>query len=65
MWPICCQVNSKATLMFSGMINDEVHENIFWPDLPYLIDEHGSELVLVLLYSCLVILDELNLVICS
>lgn len=36
------EVNSKATLMFSGMINDEVHENIFWPDLPYLIDEHGN-----------------------
>lgn len=36
------EVNSKATLMFSGMINDEVHENIFWPDLPYLTDEHGN-----------------------
>ncbi|KNA07068.1 hypothetical protein SOVF_175310 [Spinacia oleracea] len=36
------EVNSKATLMFSGMIDDEVHENIFWPDLPYLTDEHGN-----------------------
>lgn len=36
------EVNSEATLMFSGLINDEVHENIFWPDLPYLTDEHGN-----------------------
>ncbi|KAK9103735.1 hypothetical protein Sjap_020989 [Stephania japonica] len=37
------EVNGQATLMLSGLINDEVHENIFWPDLPYLTDEHGSE----------------------
>ncbi|OVA16952.1 hypothetical protein BVC80_737g27 [Macleaya cordata] len=36
------EVNSKATLMFSGLIDDQVHENIFWPDLPYLTDEHGN-----------------------
>ncbi|KAK9293168.1 hypothetical protein L1049_021156 [Liquidambar formosana] len=36
------EVNSKATLMFSGMIDDEVHENIFWPELPYVTDEHGN-----------------------
>eukprot|EP00262_Sarcandra_glabra_P002510 TRINITY_DN1286_c4_g1_i1.p1 TRINITY_DN1286_c4_g1~~TRINITY_DN1286_c4_g1_i1.p1 ORF type:complete len:498 (+),score=94.18 TRINITY_DN1286_c4_g1_i1:135-1496(+) len=36
------EVNSKATLMFSGVIHDEVHENIFWPDLPYVTDEHGD-----------------------
>ncbi|KAL9237351.1 hypothetical protein vseg_011911 [Gypsophila vaccaria] len=36
------EVNSEATLMFSGLINDEVHENIFWPELPYLTDEHGN-----------------------
>ncbi|KAL3630651.1 hypothetical protein CASFOL_023635 [Castilleja foliolosa] len=36
------EVNSKATLMFSGMVNEEIHENIFWPDLPYLTDEHGN-----------------------
>ncbi|MBA0678109.1 hypothetical protein Goari_019471 [Gossypium aridum] len=36
------QVNSKATVMFTGMINDEVHENIMWPDLPYATDEHGN-----------------------
>ncbi|GAB4858324.1 hypothetical protein Ancab_009797 [Ancistrocladus abbreviatus] len=36
------EVNSKATLMFSGLINDEVQHNVFWPDLPYLTDEHGN-----------------------
>lgn len=36
------EVNSKALLMFSGLISDEVHENIFWPDLPYVTDEHGN-----------------------
>ena len=39
-----CQVNSKAMLMFSGLLGDGVHENIFWPDLPYVTDEHGSKL---------------------
>lgn len=37
------QVNSKVTLMFSGLLSDEVHENIFCPDLPYVTDEHGSK----------------------
>lgn len=37
------QVNNKATLMFSNLVNDEVHENIFWPELPYVTDEHGSK----------------------
>ncbi|TKY45273.1 hypothetical protein E2542_SST31563 [Spatholobus suberectus] len=36
------EVNSKATLMFSSLISDEFHENIIWPDLPYLTDEHGN-----------------------
>ncbi|XP_028796732.1 uncharacterized protein At3g49140-like [Neltuma alba] len=36
------EVNSKATLMFSSLINDETHENIIWPDMPYLTDEHGN-----------------------
>ncbi|KAL3521571.1 hypothetical protein ACH5RR_019720 [Cinchona calisaya] len=36
------EVNSKATLMFSSLVNEQVHENIFWPDLPYLTDEHGN-----------------------
>ncbi|CAB4271494.1 unnamed protein product [Prunus armeniaca] len=36
------EVNSKATLMFSSLINDEVHENIICPDLPYVTDEHGN-----------------------
>lgn len=37
------QVNSKATLMFSSSISDEVHENIILPDLPCVTDEHGSK----------------------
>ncbi|KAJ8452768.1 hypothetical protein Cgig2_005104 [Carnegiea gigantea] len=49
------EVNSQATLLFSGLVNEEVHENIFWPDLPYLTDEHGSELELTLLHSVLAI----------
>ncbi|KAF5451163.1 hypothetical protein F2P56_031450 [Juglans regia] len=36
------QVNSKATLMFSSLINDEVHENVILPDLPCVTDEHGN-----------------------
>ncbi|XVF50890.1 hypothetical protein PTKIN_Ptkin04bG0139500 [Pterospermum kingtungense] len=28
--------------MFTGMINDEVHENVMCPDLPYVTDEHGN-----------------------
>ena len=42
------QVNSKATLMFTGMIDDEVHENIMWPDLPYVTDEHGSKFTILI-----------------
>uniref|UniRef100_A0A2N9IS07 Uncharacterized protein n=1 Tax=Fagus sylvatica TaxID=28930 RepID=A0A2N9IS07_FAGSY len=36
------EVNSKATLMFSSLIDDEVHENIILPELPYVTDEHGN-----------------------
>ncbi|KAL9275067.1 hypothetical protein AKJ16_DCAP21341 [Drosera capensis] len=36
------EVNSKATLMFSGMADNGVHHNLFLPDLPYLTDEHGN-----------------------
>ncbi|GMH08949.1 hypothetical protein Nepgr_010789 [Nepenthes gracilis] len=36
------EVNTEATLMFSSLANDEVQHNIFWPDLPYLTDEHGN-----------------------
>ncbi|KAI9073540.1 hypothetical protein K1719_044488 [Acacia pycnantha] len=36
------EVNSKASLMFTSLINDEAHENIIWPDMPYLTDEHGN-----------------------
>lgn len=39
------QVNSKALLMFSGLLSEEVHENIFWPDLPYITDENGSKFI--------------------
>lgn len=38
------QVNSKATLMFSGMIDGEVHDNVVWPEVPYVTDEHGGML---------------------
>lgn len=38
------QVNSKSTLLFSGLVNEEVHKSIFWPELPYVNDGHGSEL---------------------
>lgn len=38
-------MNTKATLLFSGMINDEIHENILWPELPYVTDEHGGGLL--------------------
>ncbi|KDP22214.1 hypothetical protein JCGZ_26045 [Jatropha curcas] len=36
------EVNSKATLMLTGWINGDTHENIIWPDLPYVTDEHGN-----------------------
>ncbi|KAJ4956957.1 hypothetical protein NE237_013740 [Protea cynaroides] len=36
------EVNTNATLMFSALINNEVHENIFLPELPYLTDEYGN-----------------------
>ncbi|XP_045815531.1 uncharacterized protein At3g49140-like [Trifolium pratense] len=36
------EVNSKATMVFSTYVNDDFHENVVWPDLPYLTDEHGS-----------------------
>lgn len=36
------EVNSKATMVFSTFVNDEYHDNIVWPDLPYLTDEHGN-----------------------
>ncbi|CAA0824659.1 Pentatricopeptide repeat (PPR) superfamily protein [Striga hermonthica] len=36
------EVNSKATLMFSGLIDEEFRDDIFWPDLPYVTDEHGN-----------------------
>ncbi|GER51047.1 pentatricopeptide repeat (PPR) superfamily protein [Striga asiatica] len=36
------EVNSKGTLMFSGVDNEEISENIFWQDFPYVTDEHGN-----------------------
>ncbi|EXC05954.1 hypothetical protein L484_014223 [Morus notabilis] len=36
------KVNSKATVMFSNLVNDQVHENIIWPEMPYVTDEHGN-----------------------
>ncbi|XP_038683093.1 uncharacterized protein At3g49140-like [Tripterygium wilfordii] len=37
------EVNNKATVMFTDLINDEIHENVFWQELPYVKDEHGSK----------------------
>ncbi|KAJ4823717.1 hypothetical protein Tsubulata_032135 [Turnera subulata] len=36
------ELNSKATLILVGVFDDEIHENIVWPDLPYVTDEHGN-----------------------
>lgn len=36
------EVNNSATLMFSGMVDNELHENIFWSDLQYVTDEYGD-----------------------
>ena len=47
--------------MFSGLTDDEIHENIIWPDLPYLTDEHGGKLkgdVLLNYFTCCVSLWE-------
>lgn len=36
------EVNSKAVLMFSGLLSDEVHQDIFLPDMPYVTGENGN-----------------------
>ncbi|CAD5178498.1 unnamed protein product [Musa acuminata subsp. malaccensis] len=36
------EVNSKATVIFTGFIDEEVDENIIWPYVPYLTDEYGD-----------------------
>lgn len=36
------EANSKALLMFSGLVSDGVYENIFLPDLPYVKGENGN-----------------------
>lgn len=44
-FPVVChvQVNNKGTLMLTGSIGDGVHENILWPDIPYITDQNGSK----------------------
>lgn len=36
------EVSNNATLIFSGIVDNEVHENIVWPDLQYVTDEYGD-----------------------
>ncbi|CAH2064740.1 unnamed protein product [Thlaspi arvense] len=36
------EVNNKGTLMLTGSIGDGVHENILWPDIPYITDQNGN-----------------------
>uniref|UniRef100_I1R0U2 DUF2470 domain-containing protein n=1 Tax=Oryza glaberrima TaxID=4538 RepID=I1R0U2_ORYGL len=36
------QVNSKATVMISTLIDEGVHERIILPEFPYLTDENGD-----------------------
>lgn len=36
------EVNYKAILMFSGQNDEEIHENVIWPDLPYTTNEKGD-----------------------
>lgn len=45
-FPVVClvQVNKKGTLMLSGLLGIGVDDNILWPDIPYVTDQHGSKL---------------------
>ncbi|TVU24696.1 hypothetical protein EJB05_27149, partial [Eragrostis curvula] len=36
------EVNSKATVMISTLVDDGVHERIILPEFPYLTDENGD-----------------------
>ncbi|XP_038708934.1 uncharacterized protein At3g49140-like isoform X4 [Tripterygium wilfordii] len=36
------EVNNKASVMFTDLINDEIQENVVLPELPYVKDEHGN-----------------------
>ncbi|VVB17410.1 unnamed protein product [Arabis nemorensis] len=36
------EVNRKGTLMLSGLLGIGLHENILWPDIPYVTDQHGN-----------------------
>ncbi|CAI0403143.1 unnamed protein product, partial [Linum tenue] len=36
------EVNSKANVMLTNLVNEEIHENIMWPDMPYVTDEYGN-----------------------
>ena len=29
--------------MLSGLLGIGLHENILWPDIPYVTDQHGSK----------------------
>lgn len=54
LWCSChAQVNSKATVIFTGFIDEEVDENIIWPYVPYLTDEYGGTLIYLYSFLCL------------
>ncbi|CAN8252151.1 unnamed protein product [Cochlearia groenlandica] len=36
------EVNKKGTLMLSGLLGIGVHEKVFWPNIPYVTDQHGN-----------------------
>ncbi|CAN1751497.1 Uncharacterized protein At3g49140 [Linum perenne] len=36
------EVNCKATLMLNNLFNEQIHENVMWPDIPYVTDEYGN-----------------------
>lgn len=37
--------------MLSGLLGIGVHENILWPDIPYVTDQHGSKEKIVFLFA--------------
>ncbi|ESQ31949.1 hypothetical protein EUTSA_v10004068mg [Eutrema salsugineum] len=36
------EVNKKGTLILSGLLGIGLHENILWPNIPYVTDQHGN-----------------------
>uniref|UniRef100_A0A1J3E808 Uncharacterized protein n=1 Tax=Noccaea caerulescens TaxID=107243 RepID=A0A1J3E808_NOCCA len=36
------EVNKKGTLMLSGLLGIGLDENILWPDIPYVTDQHAN-----------------------